>query len=167
MYTLTNFNRVNLRCTCVRCTCVLSCSVMSNSLRPQDCSLPGPFHPWDFPGRNTGVGCHALFQGSSWPRDGTHISCTSRWTLYHRATPKALCKQHPDKKNRRTLEGTLSYPPSHYLSLHYPFSPPLPLSWFLFSLFLSFIKLKSCSIYLSLASFTQHCLCEIHLFCGM
>ena len=28
---------------------------------PMDCSLPGSFiHPWDFPGKNTGVGCHAL-----------------------------------------------------------------------------------------------------------
>ena len=25
--------------------------------------------PWDSPGRNTGVGCQALLQGSSWPRD--------------------------------------------------------------------------------------------------
>ena len=25
--------------------------------------------PWDFPGKITGVGCHFLFSGSSWPRD--------------------------------------------------------------------------------------------------
>ena len=25
-----------------------------------DCS---PLYPWDFPGRNTGVGCHFLLQG--------------------------------------------------------------------------------------------------------
>ena len=35
-------------------------------------------------------------RGSSWPRDQTHISCTSRWTLYHWAiweTPtKFSCK---------------------------------------------------------------------------
>ena len=31
---------------------------------PMDCSLPGSFRPWDFPGKNTGVGCH-LIQGSS------------------------------------------------------------------------------------------------------
>ena len=29
-----------------------------------DCSLPGSFiHPWDFPGKSTGVGCHFLLQG--------------------------------------------------------------------------------------------------------
>ena len=30
--------------------------------------------PWNFPGKNTGVGCHFLLQGFSWPRDWTHIS---------------------------------------------------------------------------------------------
>ena len=30
-----------------------------------DCSLPGSFFLRDPPGKNTGVGCHALFQGSS------------------------------------------------------------------------------------------------------
>ena len=29
--------------------------------------------PWDSPGKNTGVGCHALSRGSSWPRDQTTL----------------------------------------------------------------------------------------------
>ena len=28
-----------------------------------DCSPSGSFSPWDFPGKNTGVGCHFLLQG--------------------------------------------------------------------------------------------------------
>ena len=28
-----------------------------------DCSLPGLLCPWDFPGKNTGVGCHFLLHG--------------------------------------------------------------------------------------------------------
>ena len=28
---------------------------------PMDCTPPG--HPWDFPGKSTGVGCHSLLQG--------------------------------------------------------------------------------------------------------
>ena len=28
-----------------------------------DYSLPGSLRPWDFPGKNTGVGCHFLLQG--------------------------------------------------------------------------------------------------------
>ena len=31
--------------------------------------------PWDFPSKNTGVGCHFLFQGIFLTRDWTHISC--------------------------------------------------------------------------------------------
>ena len=34
-------------------------------------------YPWDSPGKNTGVGSHSLLQGSSWPRDGIHVSCIS------------------------------------------------------------------------------------------
>ena len=33
------------------------------------------FCPWDSPGKNTGVGCHFLLQGSSRPRDRTQVSC--------------------------------------------------------------------------------------------
>ena len=32
------------------------------------------FCPWDFAGKNTGVGCHFFLQGSSRPRDQTHVS---------------------------------------------------------------------------------------------
>ena len=34
-------------------------------------------YPWDSPGKNTGVGSHSLLQGSSWPRNGIHVSCIS------------------------------------------------------------------------------------------
>ena len=30
---------------------------------PMDCNLPGSSLSWDSPGKNTGVGCHALLQG--------------------------------------------------------------------------------------------------------
>ena len=42
--------------------------------------------PWDSPGNNTGVGCHSLLQGSSWPMDRTCVSCIScigRQVLYY------------------------------------------------------------------------------------
>ena len=41
---------------------------------------------WNFPGKNTGVGCHFYSRGSSQSRDQTHISCISwigRQILYH------------------------------------------------------------------------------------
>ena len=42
--------------------------------------------PWDFPGKNTGVGCHFLLQGVFLTQGLNHVSCTScigRWVPYH------------------------------------------------------------------------------------
>ena len=46
---------------------------------PVDCSLPGTSVRGDTPGRNTGVGCHALLQGIFQPRDRTRDSCLLPW----------------------------------------------------------------------------------------
>ena len=35
-------------------------SVMSDSSRPRGLQLTRLLHPWDFPGKSTGVGCHCL-----------------------------------------------------------------------------------------------------------
>ena len=42
---------------------VLRHSVVSHSLRPHGLQPTRLLCPWDSPGKNTGVGCHALFQG--------------------------------------------------------------------------------------------------------
>ena len=47
---------------------LLSRSVVSDSVRPQRRQPTRLPHPWDSPGKNTGVGCHFLLQS---------ISCTS------------------------------------------------------------------------------------------
>ena len=39
--------------------------------------------PWNSPGKNTGVGCHGLSRGSSWPRDCTQVAYIAWWILYH------------------------------------------------------------------------------------
>ena len=39
------------------------CSVVSNSLWPHGLQPARLLCPWNFPGKNIGVGCHALFQG--------------------------------------------------------------------------------------------------------
>ena len=48
-----------------------------------DCSPPGSSVHWDPPGKNTGVVCHALLQGTSQPRD---LLCLlhCRQILYHK-----------------------------------------------------------------------------------
>ena len=66
--------------------CMLSHSVMSDSLKPHGLLLIRLLCPGNFPGKNTGVGCHFLLQGSFGPRDQTHISCiscTGRQILSH------------------------------------------------------------------------------------
>ena len=49
-------------------------------------------HSWDFPGKNTRVGCISFFRGPSRPRDQIHVSCVScmgRQILYHWVTREA------------------------------------------------------------------------------
>ena len=49
------------------------CSVAQSC--PTLCEAP---LPRNFPGDNTGMGCHFLLQGSSWPTNRTWVSCVSR-----------------------------------------------------------------------------------------
>ena len=43
--------------------CVLSCSVVSDSVRPPRRQPDRLLCPWDFSGKNNGLGCHFLLQG--------------------------------------------------------------------------------------------------------
>ena len=64
----------------VLCLVIQSCVTLCN---PMDCSLPGSSVHGDFPGKNTGMGCHALLQGIS-PTQGSNpglLQC--KWILYH------------------------------------------------------------------------------------
>ena len=49
---------------------------------PMDCSLPGSSVRGDSPGKNTGVGCHALLQGI-FPTQGLnpHLLCLLHWQV--------------------------------------------------------------------------------------
>ena len=49
-------------CIPICCPCV-SHSVMSDSLQPHGLQPPRLLCPWNFPGKNTGMGCHSLLQG--------------------------------------------------------------------------------------------------------
>ena len=42
--------------------CCQVASVVSDSVRPHGLQPTRLFHPWDSPGKNTGVGCHFLLQ---------------------------------------------------------------------------------------------------------
>ena len=65
--------------------CVLSCySVAKLCLcDPMDCSPAGSSVHEDSPGKNTGVGCHALLQ-EIFPTQGSNLGILHcRWILYH------------------------------------------------------------------------------------
>ena len=47
-------------------------SIMSNSLRPCGLQPTKLLCPWSFPGKNTGVGCHALLQ-EIFPTQGSNL----------------------------------------------------------------------------------------------
>ena len=57
--------------------CVLACpvaSVVSDSLRPYGLKPARLLCPWNFPGKNAGVGCHALLQGNLPDRKSTRLN---------------------------------------------------------------------------------------------
>ena len=59
---------------------------------PWTVSPPGSFVHGDSPGKNTGLGCHALLQGIFPPRDQTQ-SPQCKWILYqlsHQGSPRIL-----------------------------------------------------------------------------
>ena len=64
------------------CVSVLSCSVISNSLQPHGLEPARLLCPWNFPGKNTGVGCHFLLQGI-FPIQGLdrHVLCLLHWQV--------------------------------------------------------------------------------------
>ena len=49
---------------------------------PMDCSSPGSSVHWDSPGKNTGVGCHALLQGIFLTQGLNPGLLHCRWILY-------------------------------------------------------------------------------------
>ena len=65
------------------CMCVWSHSVVSESLQPHGLYPTRLLRPWDFPGQNTGVGCHFLLQ-RIFPTQGSNPGLPHcRQTLYH------------------------------------------------------------------------------------
>ena len=100
-----------IKCNCFRfenkeiykkcvCVCAPHHSVISNSLWPHNCSLPGSSVHGDSPGKNAGVGCHALLQGifahlqGIFPTQGLNPGVPHcMWILYylnHQGNPRIL-----------------------------------------------------------------------------
>ena len=69
------------------------CSVTSSSLRLYRPQPPRLLCPWESPGKNTGVGCHAFLRGI-FPTQGSNPGLPHcRWILYclsHQRSPRIL-----------------------------------------------------------------------------
>ena len=103
-------------------------SVVSDSLWPHGLQPARLLCPWDFPGKNTRVGCHSLLQGNL-PDPGIERtlvfcnSCIVRWILYH---------QPPGKPNKglfhpKCQQGSPTPPPGESSPLMSPFGSLLAL----------------------------------------
>ena len=66
-----------------RLNSVLICSVMSDSQRPHGLWPARFLCPWDSPGKNTEVGCHALLQRMFRTQGSNPGLPHGRWILYH------------------------------------------------------------------------------------
>ena len=77
--------------------CVFSLSVMSRSMWPRGLKPARLFCPWNSPGKNTGVDCHALLQGIFLIQVSKlyFLQCMHcRQILYHWATREAHSHNH-------------------------------------------------------------------------
>ena len=81
----------------VLCFVVQSCPTLCDSM---DCGPPGSFDHGDSPGKNTGVGCHALLQGIFPTQESNPGLLHCRWILNH-------CLSH--QRSPRILEW-VAYP---------------------------------------------------------
>ena len=91
--------------------------------------------PMDFPGKNTGVGCHFLLPGIL-PKYQTCASCLGKWILYQLATVTlwTVAYQAPPSMDRGTTEAlhgkprcslnlfSFLPPPGHIETPHFPSS---------------------------------------------
>ena len=85
--------------TCV-CWVAQSCLMLCDSM--ENVAHQAPL-PMGFPGKNTGMGCHLPFRGSSWPRDEILVSCIGRQVLYHWATWEAPSQKGYQKNHKQKM----------------------------------------------------------------
>ena len=84
---------------------LFSCYVMFNSVWPYGVQPSMLLCPWGFPGKNTGVGCHFLLQGT-FPTQGLNLSLLCyRWILYHSATWETQIIESMMETHRGDLHG--------------------------------------------------------------
>ena len=121
-----------------------------------NCSLPGSSVRWDSPGKNTGVGCHALLQGIFQTQGSNQDLPHCRQFLDHSSH-----RGSPSKYN--TKNAVLSY------TFVYSYIYLSPLSFYLHCLYLSYVIFSVLifyylSIYLFTIYLCNSCKSNIHLY---
>ena len=119
---------------------------MSNSLQPHGLWHSRLLCPWDFAGKNTGVGCHFLLQGI-FPTQGLNLG------LHHcRQIPYCLSHQGSSKKMWTSIlhphRDEFCHNPSEQ-EIDYPLQPPegnTACQHFTFSLVRSYERLQNWKI---------------------
>ena len=88
---ITNIQIISLYITCIDAFFIYMHSVLSSFLQPHGLQPTRLLCPWDFSGKNTGVGCNALLQG---------IYLAQVWNphLLHSISYIALPSDPPGKK---------------------------------------------------------------------
>ena len=86
-------------CVCVYvcvCECLLGAQPCPTFWDPMDCSPTNLLCLWDFPSKNTGVGCQwvSLSRGSPQPRFQTWVSCIAGRFFTFQATRKPYTHTH-------------------------------------------------------------------------
>ena len=82
----------------------VSCTVMSVSLWPHGLLPARLLCPWNFPGKNTGVGCHFFSRESSPPRDWTWVSCIAGRFFTNWVTRKSQKIEYNDTCKKKKKE---------------------------------------------------------------
>ena len=78
--------------------------VVSESSRPRGLQPARLLHPWDFPGKSTGVGCHALLQGIFLTQGSNPGLPHHRQTLHH-LSQKISSKHSPKPQIFPVIDG--------------------------------------------------------------
>ena len=64
------------------CCCCLVALVVSDSVRPHGLQPTRLLHPWDFPGKSTGAGCHCLLRREAVGiNNSVSLCCSSLWLV--------------------------------------------------------------------------------------
>ena len=109
------------------CMCAKSLHLCPTPCNPIDCGLPVSSVHGDSPGKNTGVGCHALFQGIFLTQgSNSHLPCLLHWQV---GSLPLVTPGKPPAHSKHSINSSPgvypSFHPSIHPSIHLSFHPSI------------------------------------------